>query len=199
MSGPIHLYVSSSSDLATEREAVGQIVAALPVTLGWQISQTPLSGPLDEMLDVAELDARIQDCDLYVLALGQDLTAPMGFEVRSVLARGPHPGGARLVGAYLKACTRSPSAQDAMRTLDLTWQRYSSAAAFGARFKRDLVRALLDVGPTLGLDLADLEHLLKGQPEEGTEAVEEETVGLGHAGRSGRILGREVWQGGETG
>ena len=195
MSGPIHLYVSSSSDLSPEREAIGRIVAALPVTIGWQISHTPLAGSpaagAPAMLGLAELEIRIRDCDLYALVLGQDLTAPMGFEVRSALS------SARLLGAYRKACSRSPSAQDAVRTLDVEWQRYADPAAFAARFRRDLLRALLDVGPSLGLDLADVERLLKDTQAEGTQAEEmEEPAGQGHAGRSGRILGREVWQAG---
>jgi hypothetical protein len=59
------------------------------------------------------------------------------------------------------------------------------------------LRALLDVGPSLGLDLADVERLLKDAQAEGTPAEEmEEPAGQGHAGQSGRILGREVWQAG---
>ena len=200
MSGPIHLYVSSSSDLSAEREAIGQIVAALPMTLGWRISHTPLSGTPDAMLRMAELEMRIRDCDLYALVLGQDLTAPMGFEVRSGLAGGRRPVGARLLGAYRKECTRSPSAQDAVRTLDVAWQRYADSAAFGMRFRRDLLRALLEVGPSLGLDLADMEQLAKDQQAEGAEPKGVEgDVGRGHAGRSGRILGREIWQAEEQG
>jgi hypothetical protein len=205
MSGPIHLYVSSSSELVGERETVAQIVAALPVGLGWRISHTPLSGPLDALVGMDALDALLQSCDLYALVLGQDLSAPMGFEVRSELARrkrasSGYPGGVRLVGAYRKECTRSPSAQDAIRNLELAWQPYSTLEAFGAHLKRDLLKALLEVGPELGLDLADVARLLRDQrtKEEGAQATEEE-AGTGHAGRSGRILGREVWQPREQG
>jgi hypothetical protein len=193
MSGPVQLYVSSSSELSAERESIGQIVAALPVTLGWQISHTPLPGSLDAGLGIVELGARLQDCDLYALVLGQDLNAPMGFELRTILASGRRP-----LGAYRKECSRSPSAQDAVRTLDVKWQRFSSLAAFSASFKRDLLRALLGVGPALGLDLADVERLLKDQQSEGSESTD---LGVdrrrGEAGHSGRILGREVWQAGE--
>ena len=200
MSGLIHLYISSSSDLVAEREAVGQIVAALPVSLGWQISHTPLPGSPDALLSLAELAARIEQSDLYALVLGQDLTAPMGFEVRSALGRRPYTSGARLVGTYRKECTRSPSARDAVRTLEVTWQRFSDVAAFGAAFKRDLLDVLLDVGPALGLDLADIEGLVKGQRAEEREAeAPDGDVGRGHAGRTGRILGREIWQTGEQG
>ena len=164
MSGPIYLYMSSSSELAAEREAVGQIVAALPITLGWQISHTPLS--LSSAQDAsalpgnAELGMRIDGCDLYALILGRDFTAPMGFEVRSALARGQRPGGGHLLGAYRRECTRSPSARDAARTLEVKWKPYSNLAAFSAAFRHELVRVLLDLGPSLGLVLADMALLL---------------------------------------
>jgi hypothetical protein len=205
MSGPIHLYVSSSYELAAEREMIGQIVAALPVSLGWQISHTPLSGPLDAMLGNAELDTMIQECDLYAVVLGRDLSAPMGYEVRTALARrkraqSGYTADVRLVGAYRKECTRSPSAQDAVRTLEVTWQPYAGVEAFSTRFKRDLAQALLDIGPGLGLDLADAVRLLIDRWIKGGKAPEREGEGgEEHAGRGARILGREVWQAGAQG
>jgi hypothetical protein len=201
MSGPIRLYVSSSSELAAEREAVGQIVAALPITLGWQISHTPLANSSAQdastMLGIVELGMRIEECDLYALVLGQDLTAPIGFEVRSALARGQRPGGGRLLGAYRKECTRSPSARDAVRTLEVSWKPYANLAAFSALFRRDLVRMLLDVGPSLGLILADMALLLGSQQKEGGDPEGRDDVSQDHAGHGGRILGREVWHAGE--
>jgi hypothetical protein len=203
MSGPIHLYVSSSSDLYAEREAIGQIVAALPMTLGWQISYTPFPSSLAQetpaLLDIAELGKRIEDFDLYALVLGQDFTAPMGFEARSALARGQRPkGGGHFLGAYRKECTRSPSARDAVRTLEVSWKPYADLVAFGKAFRNDLVQTLLDVGPSLGLVLVDVALLLKSRQAEGDES---KAVGgdaaQDHAGHSGRILGREVWQAGE--
>lgn len=205
MSGPIHLYVSSSSELYAEREAIGQIVAALPMTLGWQISYTPLSSSpaqgTSAMLGIAELGMRIEEFDLYALVLGQDLTAPMGFEARSALARGRRPkGGGHFLGAYRKECTRSPSARDAVRTLEVSWQPYSNLAAFEEAFRRDLLRTLLDVGPSLGLVLVDIALLVRSQRTEGEESKGVgEDVSQDHAGHGGRILGREVWQAGEQG
>ena len=203
MSGPIHLYVSCGSDLYAEREAIGRMVAALPMTLGWQISYTPLSSSLGQetpdRLELAELGKRIEEFDLFALVLGQDFTAPMGFEARGALARGRRPkGGGHLIGAYRKECTRSPSARDAVRTLEVSWTPYANLAAFEETFRSDLLRTLLDVGPSLGLILVDVALLLKSQQTKG-----EESEGVGrdagqeHAGRSGRILGREVWQVGE--
>lgn len=191
MRGPIQLYVSSSSELSAEREAIGQIVAGLPVTLGWQINHTPLPGSVDGGLGFVELGARVAACDLYSLILGQDFDAPMGFELRSFLETSRRP-----LGAYRKECNRSPSAQDAVRTLDVSWQSFSSLTGFSTRFRRDLLRGLLEAGPALGLDLTDVEQLLKGQEPEGLEGSRDsgDASRQGGADRSGRILGREVWQ-----
>jgi hypothetical protein len=196
MTGPIHLYVSSSNDLIVEREAIGQVVAALPLTLGWQISHTPLPGLVDSELGLDELTMRIQSCDLYAVVLGADLTAPMGFELRTLLASGRQP-----IAAYRKQCNRSPSAQDALRVLDVAWKGFSTLLELRATFRRDLLRALLDVGPSLGLDLGDVERLLEDRRGEGAEAAEGQEDRQttfpdrpGGADRSGRILGREVWQ-----
>jgi hypothetical protein len=194
MSDPIHLYVSSSSDLAAEREVIGQIVAALHVTLGWRISHTPVPGPLEDMIDIAELDARIRECDLYAVILGQDLTAPMGYEVRNALTQSQYHSGAKLVGAYRKDCTRSPSAREAARTLKVEWLRYADLQSFGARFKRDLIKRVLDEGPDLGLVLADVALLLRDQrADEPEPQAPDGDTSSEIAGRGGRIIGREVW------
>jgi hypothetical protein len=186
MSKPIHLYVSSSPDLYAEREAVAQIVAALPLTIGWRISHTPPPGQVmgDDVL-------RVGECDLYAVILGHDFAAPMGFELRQALARVQRP-----MTVYRKDCTFSPSAQEAVRTLDLSWQRFSTLDAFRSMFKRDLLQAVLQQATALGLELDEVQRLV----ELSREAAEEDSTrrepgrGRGDAGRSGRILGREVWE-----
>jgi hypothetical protein len=200
MSGPIHLYVSSSSELAAEREAIGQIVAGLPMTLGWEISHTPLPSlhaqETSILLGNAELGRRIEAFDLYALVLGRDLTAPMGFEVRSALARGKRPkGGGHFLGSYRKECIRSPSARDAVRTLEVAWHPYSKLAEFVEVFRRDLLRKLLDVGPSLGLVLVDMALLMRSQQQQEEEPADaDREVVQEHAGHGGRILGREIWR-----
>jgi hypothetical protein len=122
----------------------------------------------------------------------------MGFEARSALARGRRPkGGGHFLGAYRKACTQSPSARDAVRSLEVSWQPYASLSAFVDMFKHDLVKTLLDVGPLLGLVLVDMVLLERRQAQGEEPAVTGQGVGQDHAGLSGRILGREVWQAGE--
>jgi hypothetical protein len=196
MSEPIHLYVSSSPDLTAEREVIAQVVAALPLAIGWRIGHTPLPGQIE-----SEGVVTVEECDLYALILGHDFAAPMGQELRlaRALSRAPF-------AAYRYNCTLSPSAQEALRTLELTWKRFSSTERFAAMFRRDLLEALLEQATTLGLNIGEVRRLLEetreaGQAREGDAGYEDRTAGhedrlRGEAGRSGRILGREVWEAG---
>jgi len=71
MTEPIRLFVSSSPELAPEREALGQNVAELPVSVGWEIKHTPRPGEgVDEALDF------LARSDLFLLVLGADFAAP---------------------------------------------------------------------------------------------------------------------------
>jgi hypothetical protein len=76
MSGPIYLFISSSPDLIAEREALGQAVAELPISVGFEIMHT-VPG---EAADMGEALAFIERCDLHVIVLGADFAAPMGIE-----------------------------------------------------------------------------------------------------------------------
>lgn len=196
VSKPIHLYVSSSPDLSVEREVIAQVVAALPLAIGWRIGHTPLPGQLE-----SGSIATVEECDLYALLLGHDFSAPMGQELRLARALGRAP-----FGAYRFECTLSPSAQDAaqycVRTLDLAWQRFSSIERFQAMFRRDLLQAVLRQATTLGLVLGEMQRLME-QARLIEQAREADAAGAeqadrrgGEAGRSGRILGREVWEAG---
>jgi hypothetical protein len=186
MPGPIHLFVSSSLELQLEREVVGQTVAQLPLTIGWQIDHTPQPGaPATEDL------SRVASSDLCILILGHDFSAPIGAELRQLRQVGRHPL------AYRKRCTRSPSSQDAIRRLALEWRAFSDPGELRPLFRRDLLRALLQRADEFGLDMQELEQLLQIVEEESGERENrtEEGSGRGEAGRSGVILGREIWEG----
>jgi hypothetical protein len=184
----IHLYVSSSPGLTVEREIVAQVVASLPLTLGWEIGHTPLPGRLQ-----GEGIIGVEESDLYALLLGHDFAAPMGQELRVARALGREP-----FAAYRFEGTLSPSAQDAVRTLELAWQRFSSLERFRAIFRQDLLRKVLDQATTLGLGLREVQRLVElvredreGKEPEALEGVDRRRS---EAGQSGRILGREVWE-----
>ena len=185
MPKPIHLYVSSSPELTVEREVIAQVVAALPLTIGWRIGHTPLPGQLG-----AESVVGVEACDLYALLLGHDFAAPMGQELRLARALGRAP-----FGAYRCECTLSPSAQEALRALDLTWHRFSAPERLRTMFRRDLLQAVLKQATTLGLALGEVQRLIEQAREaDAGESAEQVDRRRGEAGRSGRILGREVWE-----
>lgn len=185
MSRPIHLYVSSSPELYLEREVVGQVAAALPLTIGWRIDHTPLPGE-----PRPDISGPVGQCDLYVLLLGQDFAAPMGAELREVLALG------RKLLAFRKRCSRSPSSQDAVRRLRLEWRVFSEPDDLRMLFLQDLVNAVLDRAARIGLEIGELERLLELSrgAEQRAQAGTGEIRGRGDAGKSGVILGREVWE-----
>jgi hypothetical protein len=117
----------------------------------------------------------------------------MGFELRQALASGRRP-----IAAYRRDCTFSPSAQEAIRTTDVAWQRFSTLEGFRSTFRRDLLQAVLQQATTLGLELDEVQRLveLSGEAAGEDSASGAAERGRGDAGRSGRILGREVWEAG---
>ncbi len=185
MARSIHLFVSSSPELQPEREVVGQVVAELPMDIGWQIGHTPQPGE-----DTGEPLSRVASCDLYVLVLGHDFAAPMGAEYRQA----QRAGCASM--AYRKQCTRSPSALEAIRRLDLTWRAFSQLSELRRLLRRDLLQALLRDAARFGLEMNELERLLRLAEEEvgAKRGRGGEQPGRGEAGHSGVILGREIWE-----
>jgi len=183
MSKPIHLCVSSSPELQGERATVGQVVAGLPLTIGWRIDHTPMPGEFSR-----DPGTRVAECDLYALILGHDFAAPMGLELRRALDRGLEPM------AFWKRCNCSPSARDALRQLGSEWHIFASLGQLRTAFLRRIVHALLQRGTRLGLHVEDVERLVEQRNLwEGDKVVPGETDSLGEAGAGGVILGREIW------
>ena len=182
MSRAIRLYVSSSPDLAMEREAVGQAVAELPVSTGWEIKHTPGAGEIaHEALEFVER------CDLYLLVLGADFAAPMGLEWR----RAAHAD--RVVLAYRKRVLHSPSAQELLRRSWVAWTAFESPSELKERITLALAQAVLDRGEQFGLHLDDVEGLLALlSPESGPHDDERGATADRRRGaeRGGVILGR---------
>lgn len=181
MPGPVRIAVSSSPDLYAERELVNQVIAELPLTIGWRIEHSPLSGKPMSSTDMARTD-------LFVLMLGSDFAAPMGAELAQA-------GAARRdILAYRKKCSRSPAAQDAVRREDVDWRGFAHLAEFRTLFMRHLLRVVLRRALELGLDLGEIERLSQlSQHIEGAEEGLPDGLERREAGHSGVILGREIW------
>jgi hypothetical protein len=178
MARPIRLFVSISPGLAPEREALGQAVAELPISVGWEIKYTPSPG--EDAREALDFVAR---CDLYLVVLGTDFAAPMGPEWRGALGAGAP------VLAYRKRVLHSPSAQTLLRESDVAWTEFESSRELKAQVSRAVARAVLDRGEQFGLHMDDVEPLLALV---GTEEVEK-LAGPDRrrgAGQGGVILGR---------
>lgn len=177
MAGPIRLFVSSSPDLAPEREIVGQAVAELPISVGWEIKHTPREG--EDAFEALNFVAR---CDLYLVLLGTDFAAPMGVEWERAQETG------KILLAYRKNVHYSPAAQTHLRRTDVAWVEFDSLQELKVQVTRALAQTVLDHGEQLGLHLDDVEALLGL-----IKAHEEESVEPGRrqgAERGGVILGR---------
>jgi len=179
MTRPIRLFVSSSPDLAAEREALGQAVAELPVSVGWEIKHTPRAG--EDALEALDF---VERCDLYLVVLGADFAAPMGVEWQRAL------GAGRTLLAYRKDVLYSPSAQTLLRQSDVAWTEFQSPQELKVQVSRALAQVVLDRGEQFGLHLEDVEGLLAlVKAEEGeTPADLDRRQG---AERGGVILGHE--------
>ena len=179
MSRPIYLFVSSSPDLAAEREALGQAVAGLPISLGWEIRHTP--GPNE---DIGEALAFIAGCDLSLVILGADFAAPMGLEWQET-----HSAGKRLL-AYRKRTLHSPSAERLLRQSSVAWIPFDTPQELKTHLTSTLARTALDHGEELGLHLDDVQSLLAIlEASERRDTADEPDRRRG-AGQSGVILGR---------
>ena len=179
MARPVRLFVSSSPDLMAEREIVGQVLAGLPISVGWEVQYTPLPGEVRQtaLLSVAE-------CDLFLTLLGQDFAAPMGAEWADARRHG------RSVLAYRKGTLHSPSAQMHLRDSKVAWQDFDTLEKLRAPLTRQLAQMLLDRGEYFGLHLPEVEgllELLKTKEDAGPGEEDQPRTG---AGRGGVILGR---------
>jgi hypothetical protein len=163
-----------------EREALGQAVAELPVSTGWEIKHTPR--PDEDAFAPLEF---IERCDLYLLVLGADFAAPMGAEWLRVQET------AKLVLAYRKRVLHSPSAQAFLRQAGVTWTEFEALQEFKEHVTRALARALLDRGEEFGLHLDEVEGLLALVQSETKAPAEPD--GRRGAGRGGVILGRGTY------
>jgi hypothetical protein len=175
----IRLFISSSPDLVAEREALGQAVAELPVSMGWEIEHTPGAGE-----SAHDALAFIERCDLYLIVLGADFAAPMGLEWQRA------QDALKPILAYRKRELHSPSAQSLLRHADIVWTAFESPAELKAEVTRGLAQVLPDRGEQLGLHLSDIDGLLTLVRTETEEEPSTEPDKRRGAGQSGVILGR---------
>jgi hypothetical protein len=165
MGGSVQLFVSATPDLEPEREVVGQVVAALPVSIGWQIGRSPRRGePLQPALEV------VAGCDLYLFLLGRDIAAPAGVEWDVACRVGKKPL------AFVLDVLHTPAAQAFLRQSGREWTAFASQDKLA-----DLLRTAL------------VEHLLAGALRYGLNVVEHEALSaLSEDGGAGDEAGASI-------
>ena len=174
------IYISAASDLMSEREALARMIAALPVTLGWRIVQTPIA-------DVEPLDLEaLGSADLYFLVMGSDIRAPVGLEW--LMARRVRGSAA----AYLKrGVPRTPAAQVFINDRSMVWQTFGDVADLSSQVQGVLTEHLVRHAIQYALtpdEIAALEAL----PASDTAT---DRAGRGEeAGHSAVILSRERFE-----
>jgi hypothetical protein len=148
MSQVLRVFVSATTDLEAERAVVGRSVAELPVKIGIEIRRTP---PLLPTKD--EIISRMDGVDRVYFLMGNDITAPAGFEwhlawqlQRSVfpLRRTPHP---------------TPSALEFFRLVPVRWHDFRNQAELARAVSLDLARLLHDAENPYGLTVGDMERV----------------------------------------
>jgi hypothetical protein len=186
MSGPIYLFISSSPDLVAERESLGQAVAEMPISVGFEIMHTRPG----EAADMGETLAFIERCDLYVIVLGADFAAPMGIEWQRA------QNALKPTLAYAKREMHSPSAQKLLRDAgiaretNVAWTPFESPQELKAHATQALAQMLLDRGESFGLHVDDIDGLLAMLSKEEEKPSDKPDRREG-AGQGGIILGRE--------
>jgi hypothetical protein len=186
----LYLYISAGPDLEDEREAIGQVIARMPISIGWDLKRTPRRG--DSPVSALET---IRQCHFFILILGMDITAPVGAEWDLARRAG------RTVLAYLKEVNRTPAALVFVRDSRIPWAPFRTPEELGQKVESDLARLLLDHIGALGLTVADLESLsglLKQAETAGPPEAAKSQPERGGAGGGGIILspGRDLPPGG---
>lgn len=179
---PVTIYISAAADLMAEREALGRMIATLPITLAWRIVQTPLGA---ELLD---LEA-VRQADLYLLLLGSDIRAPIGLEWYTAhYARRP-------IHAFLKqGLARTPAGQTFVREVNLAWQPFTTAVELSKQVERALAEHLIHNAVHYSLSPAELTKLSALPPSDTKTTTSAKNEDTGH---SAVILSRERFMPGD--
>lgn len=149
----LRLYISAAPDLVQERESLSQVVAEIPVTLGWRVIQSPLHG---ERVD----GSAVAQADVHILLLGSDIRAPVGLEWR--LARRAN----RLPLAFLKKkVVRTMAALDFVRYIaeKISWHEYNDIADLHLQALKYLADHILSLASYYALKPGELENLADWQ------------------------------------
>lgn len=175
---PVIIYISAASDLMAEREALARMIAALPVTLAWQVIQTPLGeGKLDLTIVAA--------VDLHILLMGGDIRAPVGLEVYAGQEAG-RPSVAFLKQKGVRTLAGDIFVQQTRRD----WRPFTGPVDLSRQVQQLLAEHLLQHAIRYALTPVEVEHLAALRTTTQASMPQPESSGP-EAGHSAIILSRE--------
>jgi hypothetical protein len=181
MADQVLFYISAAPDLEYEREILGRAVVEIPVSLGWQIVQSPLRD------EPADLDA-VARAGVHLLLLGSDIRAPIGQEWIAARRAGHRPF------LFLKqAILRTPAAYDFVRFVEeqAAWQSFRDGADLRRQVLRLLAGHLLQHAGHYALSPAELVRLESWRAGLQAEVPAGEQELRGGTGESGIVLSPE--------
>jgi hypothetical protein len=160
MSARLRIFISVGPDLQAEREVVGQVIAALPVSSGWVIKYTPAHGdPADPTMEA------VAASDLYALLLGRDVTAPMGSELYVARQTG------KKAMAFVREVPHTPAARVFLKESPVQWTGFEKPGDLGSLLQTALVEQILERPDAYRLTVPDWEALSTLSADLGQEAA----------------------------
>lgn len=148
MAERFYFYLSISPDLRAEREALVQMVAHLPINVGFVIKSTP-GGNENPALDI------LQRANSYIFVLGGDIQAPMGIEWR--LARSM--GKVHNKALFVKDIGHTWAAQAFLHDTEGNWIHYKDLSELLETVRSQMVDQILDEQNRFGLTVPEIERL----------------------------------------
>ena len=149
MGDQILLYISAVSDLKNERELISRAIPEIPVTLRWRIVLSPKYG------DIVDKDA-IANADVYVLMLGSDIQAPVGYELRVA-----QQSGSQMLLLLKEGVKRTSAARNFIRFVEhyFSWDRFSEGSTLRYKVYNLLANHILEHKTYYALSREEYEQL----------------------------------------
>jgi GNAT superfamily N-acetyltransferase len=161
---PLLVFLSSVmdkqvEDLSAERQAAKDAINSLPLTRSWTFEDSPASA---DQLDESYL-SRVDDCDIFLIVLGRELTGP----VENEYTRAATLGKRRLLFVKNDAQRSSRAATWLNDRQDIKYQRFEAPEDLAEHVKAAVIDELIKAHRRLNLRDKDFEQLaskLRSEP-----------------------------------
>ena len=176
MAETLRIFVSATNDLESERAAIGQTLAELPVQVGVEIRRSPVTG-----ISYDNLFELIANVDRFYFLMGRDITAPAGAEWHLALQLERSIFPLRIVGP------RTSAGQEFLHYWPLRWKTFQNRGQVAQLVGLDLIQILLHPTNRYGLSVTEM-TALQGHKKKLSEGLVGEAEEDGGAGGGGVLL-----------